>query len=71
MRLHDRKFDLLCIFLVLLQSIRLHVPVSASVCMIVYLIETTYIYICALLCFYYAEFYVLIIMSISVKRHEL
>ena len=29
------------------------------------------IYICALLWFYHVKFYVLIIMSISVKRHEL
>ena len=40
------------------QSIRLRVPVSVTECMIDYLMETTYIYICALLCFYYVESYV-------------
>ena len=49
----------------------LHVPVSVRECTIDYLIETTCIYICALLCFYHVIFYVLIIMLISVKRHEL
>ena len=36
-----------------------------------YLIETTCIYICALLCLYHVKFQVLIIMPVSVKRHYL
>ena len=43
---------------------------SVRECAIDYLIETTCICICALLCFYHVEFYVLIIL-ISVKRHKL
>ena len=38
--------------------------------MVDYLMETTCIYIGALICLYHVKFYVFIIMSISVKRHE-
>ena len=44
---------------------------SVRECTIDYLIETTCIYICALICLYHVKFYVFIIMSISVKRHDL
>ena len=37
--------------LLLLLSIRLHVPVSVRECTIDYLVETACIYICAMLCF--------------------
>ena len=39
--------------------------------MIDYMIEVTCIYICISLCFYHVNLFVLIVMSISVKRHEL
>ena len=44
--------------LLLLRSIRLHVPVSGRECTIDYLIETACIYIYAILCFYHVKFYV-------------
>ena len=44
---------------------------SVRECTIDYLVEKTCIHICALLCFYHIKFYMFIIMSISVKRHEL
>ena len=48
----------------------MHVPVSVRKSTIDYLIETTCICFCALLCFDLVKFYVFIIMSLSVKRHE-
>ena len=51
--------------------IRLLAPMSERECMIDYLIEATCIYICTLLYFLHVKFYVLIIMSISVRQHEL
>ena len=73
--LHDWE-NLACdnfyLYIVLLWSIRLHVPVSVRECMIDYLIETTCIYICALLCFMmFSVMCLFIIMSISVERHKL
>ena len=44
---------------------------SVRECIIDYLLEMTCVYICALLCFCHVKFYVLIIMLISVKQHEL
>ena len=44
---------------------------SVRKCLVDYFMERTCMYICALLCFYHVKFYVLIIMSVSVRRHEL
>ena len=56
--------------MLLLSSIRLHVPVSVRECMIDYLIETTCIYI--YLCFIMLHFMCLFIsMSNSVRQHKL
>ena len=65
------RIFILFLLLLLPWAIRLYVPVSVRDCTIDYLIETTCIYICALLCFYHVNFYVLIVMSITVKQHEL
>ena len=56
----------------MLRSIRLRVPVSVRECTNDYLMETTCIYICAILCFNMLNFMCLfIIMSIIVMQHEL
>ena len=70
-RFHDSEC-LTCVnfSLVLLWSIRLHVPVSVTECTIDYSIEMACICICALLCFYHVRFYVLIIMSV-IKWHRM
>ena len=45
----ENYYFIYTILLLLLWSIRLHVPVSVRECTIDYLIETTYIYICAVM----------------------